>query len=90
MHPRGVLLDMETQPETSWPWDGHTPAFHLRLRLNELQAERVLVERHGLSANAVYMTDLEVEIAEVTAAYTTAAVIGMATSRAELIGPQIG
>jgi hypothetical protein len=82
---------MATDPDTTWPWDGERPsAFDLRLRLNELHAELVLVMRHGLSSNATYMTDLERDIAEVTAAYTTAAVTDMATERRELIGPQVG
>jgi hypothetical protein len=81
---------MNNDLESTWPWDGQTPAFHLRLRLNELRNERVLVERHGLDTNAVYMTDLDREIAEVIAAYTTATVTGMAVLRRELSGPQVG
>jgi len=81
---------MTPEHENTWPWDGQTPAFHLRLRLNELHEERVLVERHALSSNTVYMTDLDREIGEVTAAYTTAMVTEMATIRAELFGPQVG
>ena len=66
------------------------PAIELRLRLSELYAERVLASSQGLAANAEYMADLDDEIAEVTAAYTGAAVTALATLRAELFGPQAG
>src|SRR4051812_9703823 len=66
------------------------PAVELQLRLRELYAERVLASSQGLAANTAYMADLDDEIAEVTAAYTGAAVTALATFRAELFGPQGG
>ena len=65
-------------------------AVDLRLRLTELRAERLFASSYGMTANATYMADLEHEIAEVTAAYTGAAVTEMATLRGELFGPQVG
>jgi hypothetical protein len=65
-------------------------AVDLRMRLSELRAERVFASNYGMTANATYMADLEDEIAEVTAAYTGAAVTEMATLRGELFGLQVG
>lgn len=62
----------------------------LRIRLKELLAERLLVSSEGLAANTAYMADLEHEIAEVRAAYVTAAVTEIAARRGELFGPQVG
>jgi hypothetical protein len=39
---------------------------------------------------AAYMTDLEDEVAEVTAVYIRAAVTELATLRGELFGPPLG
>ncbi|HEX3318576.1 MAG TPA: hypothetical protein VHR88_11190 [Solirubrobacteraceae bacterium] len=66
------------------------PAIELQLRLRNLHAERLLAWLEGLTADVVYMADLEDEIAEVSAAYTGAAVTEIATLRAELSGPQAG
>jgi hypothetical protein len=66
------------------------PAVELRMRLSELTAERLFARSHGMTANATYMADLDHEIAEVTAAYTGAAVTEMATLRGELFGLQVG
>jgi hypothetical protein len=66
------------------------PAIDLRLRLTELRAERLFAWSYGMTANATYMADLDHEIAEVTAAYTGAAVTEMATLRGELFGLQVG
>jgi hypothetical protein len=62
----------------------------LHIRLKELLAERLLVSNEGLAANTAYMADLEHEIAEVRAAYVTAAVTEIAARRGELFGPQVG
>ena len=43
-----------------------------------------------MTADAAYMTDLEDEVAEVTAVYAGAAVTEVATLRGELLGPQFG
>ena len=66
------------------------PAIELQIRLKELRAERLLAASEGLAADAAYMADLDDEIAEVSAAYTGAAVTEIATLRAELFGPQVG
>ena len=65
-------------------------AIEIQIRLKELQAERLLAWSEGLAANALYMADLEDEIAEVSAAYVGAAVTEIATLRAALSGPQVG
>jgi hypothetical protein len=66
------------------------PAIELQIRLRELQAERMLASSEGLAADAAYMADLDDEIADVRAAYVSAAVTEIATLRAELSGPQLG
>jgi hypothetical protein len=53
-------------------------------------AERLFASSYGMTANATYMADLDHEIAEVTAAFTGAAVTEMATLRGELFGLQVG
>ena len=62
----------------------------LHMRLKELLAERRLASGEGLAANPAYMADLEHEIAEVRAAYVTAAVTEIAARRGELFGPLVG
>ena len=66
------------------------PAIELQIRLNELQAERLLASSEGLAADTAYMADLEDEIAEVSDAYVGAAVTEIAMLRGELFGPQVG
>jgi hypothetical protein len=66
------------------------PAIELKIRLNELEAERLLAASEGLAANTAYMADLEDEIAEVSDAYVGAAVTEIAMLRGELFGPQVG
>jgi hypothetical protein len=66
------------------------PAIELQIRLNELQAERLLASSEGLAADTAYMVDLEDEIAEVSDAYVGAAVTEIAMLRGELFGPQVG
>ena len=70
--------------------DGQLTALDLRLRLNELRAERLFAWSHGLTGHAIYMAAIDDEIADVSAAYTGAAVTEMATLRGELFGPQFG
>jgi hypothetical protein len=65
-------------------------AIEIRIRLKELQVERLLASSEGLAANALYMADLEDEIAELSDAYMGAAVTEIATLRAELSGRQVG
>ena len=65
-------------------------AIEIQIRLKELQVERLLAASEGLAANALYMADLEDEIAEVSTAYLGAAVTEIATLRAALSGPQVG
>jgi hypothetical protein len=72
------------------PDDRQMPAIELQRRLRELHAERALASSVGLAADAAYMADLDDEISEVSAVYAGAAVIEIATLRAELFGPQVG
>jgi hypothetical protein len=65
-------------------------AIEIQIRLKELQVERLLAASEGLDANALYMADLEDEIAEVSTAFVGAAVTEIATLRAALSGPQVG
>jgi hypothetical protein len=65
-------------------------AIEIQIRLKELQVERLLAASEGLAANALYMADLEDEIAEVSTAYVGAAVTEIATLRAALFGPREG
>ena len=65
-------------------------AIEIQIRLKELQVERLLAVSEGLAANALYMADLEDEIAEVSTAYVGAAVTEIATLRAALSGPHVG
>jgi hypothetical protein len=65
-------------------------AIEIQIRLTGLQAERLLAASEGLAANALYMADLDDEIAELSDAYVGAAVTEIATLRAALFGPQVG
>jgi hypothetical protein len=65
-------------------------AIEMQIRLKELQAERLLASSEGLATDAAYIADLDDEIAEVSHAYVGAAVMEIATLRAELFGPQVG
>jgi hypothetical protein len=65
-------------------------AIEIQIRLKELQAERMLAASEGLAANALYMADLDDEIAELSDAYVGAAVTEIATLRAALFGTQVG
>ena len=81
---------MATDPTGESPSDEQIPAIDLRMQLIELRAERMLASSYGMTANATYMADLDDESAQVTAAYTGAAVTAMATLRGELFGLQVG
>jgi len=61
-----------------------------RTRLQRLQAERLDAVEAGLGTNALYMTDLQNDIAASQVAYVSLAVTEIATLRAQLGGPQVG
>jgi hypothetical protein len=61
-----------------------------RNRLHRLQAERLDAVEAGLGDNALYMADLENDIAASHAAYVGLAVTEIASLRAQLGGPQVG
>jgi hypothetical protein len=61
-----------------------------RQQLQRLQAERLDAVDAGLGANALYMEDLESDIAASRAAYVSLAVTEIASLRAQLSGPQLG
>jgi hypothetical protein len=61
-----------------------------RTRLQRLQAERLDAVEAGLGSNALYMTDLQNDIAASQVAYVSLAVTEIATLRAQLGGPQVG
>jgi hypothetical protein len=65
-------------------------AIEIQSRLRQLQAERALASSEGLRADAAYMADLAEEIAATREAYVAAAVIEIASLRAELSGPLVG
>jgi hypothetical protein len=61
-----------------------------RNRLHRLQAERLDAVEAGLGENALYMADLEQDIATSRATYVGLAVTEIATLRGQLGGPQVG
>jgi hypothetical protein len=61
-----------------------------RQQLQRLQAERLDAVDAGLEANALYMEDLESDIAASRAAYVSLAVTEIASLRAQLSGAQHG
>jgi hypothetical protein len=61
-----------------------------RIRLQRLQAERLDAIEAGLGENALYMNDLQQDIAASRVAYVALAVTEIATLRAELDGPLLG
>jgi hypothetical protein len=65
-------------------------AFDARLQLHRLQAERLDAADAGLGANALYMAELETDIAASRVAYVALAVTEIATLRAQLSAPQVG
>jgi hypothetical protein len=65
-------------------------AYDARTRLAGLQVERAHAADAGLTANRLYMADLEEEIAEWRQRFVTAAVGEIARLRAALSGPLEG
>ena len=65
-------------------------AADMRQSLQQLESERALATVSPLSGNAVYMDDLEADLASAREAYVGLAVTEIATLRAELSGPQWG
>ena len=63
-------------------------ALHRHIR--ELEAERMMASLHGLATNPAYMADLDDEIDAARHAYVGAAVIEIASLRAELSGALLG
>jgi hypothetical protein len=61
-----------------------------RQQLQRLQAERLDAVDAGLGDNALYMAELESDIASSHVAYVALAVTEIATLRAQLSGPQVG
>jgi hypothetical protein len=61
-----------------------------RNRLHRLQAERLDAVEAGLGDNALYMGDLQNDIAASRALYVGLAVTEIASLRAQLGGPQVG
>jgi hypothetical protein len=62
----------------------------IRAHLRQLAQERSEAERAGLSANDVYMADLEGEIVTYRRALVGASVTEIAVLRGELFGRQFG
>jgi hypothetical protein len=58
--------------------------------LAQLQAERALASLHGLDRNPAYVADLDEALAEAERAYVLAAVIEIASLRAEIDGALAG
>jgi hypothetical protein len=75
------------RPEAQEPEMTATDA---RQHLQRLQAERLDAVDAGLGKNALYMAELETDIAASRAAYVALAVTEIATLRAQLSGPQVG
>ena len=65
-------------------------ATEARTRLHSLEAERLDAVEAGLGGNALYMDDLNNDIAASRALYIGLAVTEIATLRAQLSGPQVG
>jgi hypothetical protein len=65
-------------------------ATDIRNRLHQLEAERLDAVEAGLGGNALYMNDLDNDIAASRALYIGLAVTEIATLRAQLDGPQVG
>jgi hypothetical protein len=65
-------------------------ATEARTRLHRLEAERLDAVEAGLGGNALYMTDLEHDIAASRALYIGLAVTEIAMLRAQLGAPQVG
>jgi hypothetical protein len=66
------------------------PSAHARHVLDELLAERATARGTALAHNAVYMDDLEADLAAAREAYVGLAVTEIATLHGELFGRNIG
>jgi hypothetical protein len=69
---------------------GPMTAIDMHTQLQELLSERALASFEGLATGDTYLADLDQEIAAVRSAYVGAAVIEIASFRAQLSGPQVG
>lgn len=65
-------------------------AIEMHGHLRQLHAERALALIEGLDSSSAYMADLDEEIAATRHAYVGAAVVEIASMRAQLSGPQVG
>jgi hypothetical protein len=65
-------------------------ATEIHTHLDRLRAERAEARATGLAGVRLYMADLEREIDECRYAYVRAAVVEIATLRAEISGPLAG
>jgi hypothetical protein len=72
---------MDRQPSV-----GEMYASELRVRLSQLQVERIEAADAGLAGCRAYMRDLDAEISECRAAFVGAAVTEIAIARADLSG----
>jgi len=79
------LAAMTPQPLTQAP-----SAAELRLRIAELQDERLAAVESGLAGNAMYMSDLDADLARSRAVYVGMAVTEIASLRASLDAPLVG
>jgi len=61
-----------------------------RTWLRRLEAERLDAIDAGLGENAVYMAELQYDLAASRVAYVGLAITEIATLRAQLAGPQVG
>jgi hypothetical protein len=65
-------------------------AIALHRHIRKLNAERMMATLHGLASDPAYMADLDDEIDAARHAYVGAAVIEIASLRAELSGALLG
>ena len=72
------------------PPDRRPSPADLRARLGLLALERDTAQRSSLAENSHYMADLDEEIAAVESAYVGAAVVEIASLRADLDAPLMG
>ena len=72
------------------PPDHRQSPADLRARLGLLALERDAAKRSSLAANSHYVADLDEEIATVESAYVGAAVVEIASLRADLGAPLVG
>ena len=83
--PGGIVLGMPTTSALTT-----TSAAALREQIQLLERERATAALSVVAANELYMTDLLGEIAATRNAYIGAAVVEIASLRAELDGPLFG